>query len=145
MQEYRGRGQLTEKKRLIDSGWRLTVPKEMREKLGWSKGTPVCVSWDGWKIHIKSPYGCVSCPDSSRMGALGKIVIPPKVRAEANLYPGQVITLTIEGDSILGYSGSSQVRCVACGSELNVKTVLPNVYLCQRCREELASKVLSLK
>jgi len=130
------------KRRFIDSGWRLTIPKPMRERLGWDKGTPVCVVWDGWTMRIKSPLGCVSCPDVTRMGALGKIVIPPKVRAEAGLYPGLVMSLWIEDDAIVAKPDTAQVRCAACGSELDVRMTLPNVYLCRRCREALADQAV---
>lgn len=132
-----GKLPLGPKNRFIDAGWRLTIPKQIREHMGWDKDTPVCVSWDGFVIRIKRPAGCIACPDTTRMGALGKIVIPPKVREEAGLYPGQVMTLRVEGEEVVASPGLSQVRCVACGSELDVKVVLPNVYLCRRCRENL--------
>lgn len=125
------------KSRFIDSGWRLTIPKVMRDHLGWGPGTPICVSWDGIHIIIRSPKSCPYCLDVVRMGSLGKVVLPPRVRVEANLYRGQIMTLRIEGDTVLVKSGDSQVRCKACGSEMDVKDELPNVHLCRRCREAL--------
>ncbi|MGI6663411.1 MAG: hypothetical protein ACOX4B_08150 [Bacillota bacterium] len=125
------------KSRFIDSGWRLTIPKAIRDHLGWGPGTPICVSWDGLHIIIRSPKSCPYCMDVVKMGSLGKVVLPPRVRVEANLYRGQIMTLGIEGDRVLVKSGDSQVRCKACGSEMDVKDELPNVHLCRRCREAL--------
>jgi len=120
------------KSRFIDSGWRLTIPKAIRDHLGWGPGTPICVSWDGIHIIIKNPKSCPYCTDVVRMGSLGKVVLPPRVRVEANLYRGQIMTLRIEGDTVLVRSGDSQVRCKACGSEMDVRDELPNVHLCRR-------------
>ncbi|MGI6667487.1 MAG: AbrB/MazE/SpoVT family DNA-binding domain-containing protein [Bacillota bacterium] len=125
------------KSRFIDSGWRLTIPKAIRDRLGWAPGTPICVSYDGIDIIVKCPTTCTDCPDVVRMGSLGKVVLPPRVRAEANLYRGQVMTLSVEDGRVLVKSGDSQVRCKACGSEMDVKEELANVHLCRRCRESL--------
>ena len=125
------------KHRFIDSGWRLTIPKAFRDRLGWDKGTPICVLWDGRVLVVSSPTSCPRCPDLARMGALGKIVIPPRVREEASLYRGQIMALSVEGSKVHIAPGKSQVRCQACGSEMDVHEVLPNVHLCRRCREAL--------
>ena len=130
--------QLTQPKhRFIDSGWRVTIPKAFRDRLGWDKGTPICVLWDGQVLVVSSPTSCPRCPDLARMGALGKIVIPPRVREEASLYRGQIMALSVEGNEVHITPGSSQVRCRACGSEMDVREALPNVHLCRRCREAL--------
>ncbi len=126
-----------QKNRFIDSGWRLTIPKAMRETLGWTKGTTVCVSWDGVSMYVKHPTNCPTCPDVSRMGSLGKIVIPPRIREEAALYRGQILSLSVEGNQVNVVPGESQVRCQSCGSEWDVRQTFPNVYLCRRCRETL--------
>lgn len=125
------------KSRFIDSGWRLTIPKVIRDYLGWDQGTPICVSWDGLNIIVKHPTLCPDCPDVVRMGSLGKVVLPPRVREEANLYRGQVMSLAVNEGRVLVSSGASQVRCQACGSEMDVKEEIANVYLCRRCRESL--------
>ena len=126
--------------RFIDSGWRITIPKAMRQRLGWTKDTLLCVHWDGFEINVKAPYpGCGECPDVSRIGSLGKIVIPPRVREEAMLYPGQILTLELKGDQVVMSLGDKQVRCSACGSEVDVKQVIPNVHLCKMCRAKLES------
>ncbi len=128
---------MARKTRFVDSGWRLTIPKSIREKLGWDKDTLVCVSWDGRKVHIRHPLSCKFCPDLSRLGALGKIVIPPKVRAEAQMYRGQILSFVTQGDEVVVLPDGPQVRCQACGWEMDVQEVLPNVYLCGRCRQAL--------
>ncbi len=125
------------KSRFIDSGWRLTIPKVIRDHLGWGPGTSICVSWDGIDIIVKSPTSCPDCSDVVKMGSLGKVVLPPRVRTEANLYRGQVMTLRVDGGRVIVRSGESQVRCKACGSEMDVKEELANVHLCRRCRESL--------
>ncbi len=125
------------KTRFVDSGWRLTIPKDMRTQLGWDKDTLVCVSWDGRRVHIRHPLRCRVCSDLTRLGALGKIVIPPRVRAEAQVYRGQILSLDIVGDEVIVTPEGLQVRCQACGSEMDVKEVLPNVHLCRRCREAI--------
>ena len=125
------------KERFIDSGWRLTIPKVFRDRLGWGKGTPICVAWDGLALVVSSPTSCPRCPDLARMGALGKIVIPPRIREEASLYRGQIMSLSVEGNQIRIRPGRSQVRCQACGSEMDVREALLNVHLCRRCREAL--------
>jgi bifunctional DNA-binding transcriptional regulator/antitoxin component of YhaV-PrlF toxin-antitoxin module len=127
-------------RRFVDSGWRLTIPKAMRQSLGWAENTLVCLHWDGFEITIKAPFaGCSKCPDISRIGALGKLVIPQRVREEAGLYPGQILTLAIEDRQVIVSTGDKQVRCRACGSELDVRKVLPNVHLCTTCRDKLQS------
>lgn len=125
------------KSRFIDSGWRLTIPKAVRDYLNWDRGTSICVRWDGVHIFVQHPDEAVECPDVVRMGSLGKVVIPPRVREEAHLYRGQILTLQVVGDAVIASSGASQVRCQACGSEMDVKEELPNVHLCRRCRESL--------
>ncbi len=130
---------MAKKTRFVDSGWRLTIPKSIRAKLGWDKDTLVCVSWDGRKVHIRHPLQCKLCPDMSRLGALGKIVIPPKVRAEAQMYRGQILSFVTQGDEVIVQPDGPQVRCQACGWEMDVQQVLPNVYLCGRCRQALDS------
>lgn len=125
------------KDRFIDDGWRLTVPKDVRDRLGWAKGTPMCVSWDGIILRVKNAHNCLGCPDVTRMGSLGKIVIPPRIREEACLYRGQIMSLSVAGDHVEVSPGRSQVRCQACGSEMDVREALPNVYLCKRCRASL--------
>jgi bifunctional DNA-binding transcriptional regulator/antitoxin component of YhaV-PrlF toxin-antitoxin module len=135
-QDGRGKDRLPPpKSRFIDSGWRLTVPKAIREHLNWDVGSPMCVSWDGMTITMKT--SCPECPDIVRMGSLGKVVLPPRVRVEANLYRGQIMTLKVEDDRVIVTTGSSQVRCKACGSEMDVKEEVANLYLCRRCRESL--------
>ena len=52
-------------RRFVDSGWRLTIPKAMRQSLGWAENTLVCLHWDGFEITIKAPFaGCSKCPDT---------------------------------------------------------------------------------
>ncbi|HHY16864.1 MAG TPA: AbrB/MazE/SpoVT family DNA-binding domain-containing protein [Firmicutes bacterium] len=127
-------------RRFIDSGWRLTIPKPMRQSLRWTENTVVCLHWDGFEITIRAPHvGCGKCPDISRVGALGKIVLPPRVREEAGLYPGQILTLATQNDEVIVSADDRQVRCSACGSEFDVRAVLPKVYLCTRCRDALQS------
>jgi len=129
--------ELRSKTRFVDAGWRVTIPKEMRDKLGWDRETTVCVSWDGRRIRIRHPLRCIACPDSTKVGALGKIVIPPRVRAETHIYRGQILRLSVEGDEVIIVPEEEQVRCQACGSEMDVKQTLPNVYLRKGCREAL--------
>lgn len=130
-------GQSLVKYRFIDAGWRLTIPKAIRDQLDWGPGTPICVSWDGIHIIIRNPKSCPYCRDIVKMGSLGKVVLPPRARLEANLYRGQIMALSIDNDRVLVKSGDSQVRCKACGSEMDVRDELPNVHLCRRCREAL--------
>jgi bifunctional DNA-binding transcriptional regulator/antitoxin component of YhaV-PrlF toxin-antitoxin module len=134
--------ELKKKNRLVDSGWRVTIPKDMREALGWRKDTRVCVKWNGHEIRIKNPIGCSFCPDVVRIGSLGKVVIPPLVRKEAGIYQGQILTLKVAGDELIASLGRLQVRCQTCGAELNVKEVMPNVHLCMRCRESLTEAAI---
>lgn len=131
------------KDRFIDSGWRLTIPKAMRDSLGWDKDTSVCVSWDGNSMFVKHPIHCLTCPDVTRMGSLGKIVIPQRIREEAALYRGQILSLSVTGDHVTVTPGDTQVRCQSCGSELEVKQTLPNVYLCLRCRQSLVGAAVN--
>jgi bifunctional DNA-binding transcriptional regulator/antitoxin component of YhaV-PrlF toxin-antitoxin module len=131
---------LPDKTRFVDSGWRVTIPKQMRDHLGWDRETTVCVSWDGRHIRIRHPLRCVACPDVTKVGALGKIVIPPRVRAETHIYRGQILRLSVTGDEIMMSPEAEQVRCQACGSEMDVRETLANVYLCQRCRVSLERK-----
>ncbi len=35
----------------------------------------MCVSYDGINLYVKHPIHCLTCPDVTRMGSLGKIVI----------------------------------------------------------------------
>ncbi len=129
--------------RFIDSGWRVTIPKPIRRTLGWKIGRDVCVHWDGFELTICCPkIGCIQCPDISRVGALGKVLIPPKVREEARLYPGQLLSFTLHGNQIIVRPEEQQVRCGACGSELDVGQVLPNVHLCRFCRDKLEAAAL---
>jgi len=130
----------------IDSGWRVTIPKSMRKQLGWTVDTVVCMHWDGFEITVCNPrIGCQRCPDISRVGTLGKVVIPPRVREEANLYPGQVLSLSIRDNKIIVSIGEEQIRCSACGSEVDVKQVLSNVHLCRNCRDNLHAVALKAK
>lgn len=125
-------------KRFIDSGWRITIPKSMRSVLGWEIDTVVCVHWDGFELSICRPRAeCVECPDITRVGALGKVVIPARVREEAGLYPGQILSLGLHCKKIIAAPEEEQLRCGACGSENEVKRILPNVHLCVKCREDL--------
>lgn len=121
------------KTRFVDSGWRVTIPKAIRLQLDWDTGTRLCVSWDGSHIVLRGPATCVLCPDVVRMGALGKVVIPQKVRQEARLYRGQILSLSVKEDQVVAWPHALQVRC-QCGSEYDVRDVLPNVHLCKRCR-----------
>jgi len=77
------------------------------------------------------------------VGALGKVLIPPRVREEARLYPGQVLAFTLHGNQIIVRPEEQQVRCGACGSELDVERVLPNVHLCKLCRDKLEAAALA--
>ena len=63
-----------------------------------------------------------------------RLVIPQRVRRKG-LYPGQILTLAIEDRQVIVSTGDKQVRCSACGSELDVRKVLPNVHLCTTCRD----------
>jgi bifunctional DNA-binding transcriptional regulator/antitoxin component of YhaV-PrlF toxin-antitoxin module len=131
------------KGRFIDAGWRITIPKSMREALGWGKDTAVCVSYDGINLYVKHPIHCLTCPDVTRMGSLGKIVIPQRIREEAGLYRGQILSLSVTGEYVTVRPGENQVRCQSCGSEWDVSQVLPGVYLCPRCRESLERVALA--
>ncbi len=115
----------------------MTIPKAIRDRLGWNKDTRVCIGWDGKEVRIRHPEKCIRCPDITRLGSLGKIVIPTKVRTEAQIYRGQILSLDVVGDEVVVSAVGRQVRCQACGSEVDVKKVLPNVFLCPRCREAL--------
>lgn len=56
---------------------------------------------------------------TTRMDAQGRVILPPHIRKELNLNPGQLVNVSLEGDTIKIHL--AEERCAFCGESVGGK------------------------
>ena len=78
---------------------------------------------------------------TTRMDAQGRVILPPHIRKELNLAPSQLVTVTLEGDTIT--IRAAEVRCAICGKAENAEPFIrpSGVPICRSCAQAIATTV----
>lgn len=78
---------------------------------------------------------------TTRMDAQGRVILPPHIRKELKLNPGQLVNVSLEGGTIK--IQPTEERCAFCGETATDKyTIGPKTTLiCRRCAQVIATTV----
>lgn len=77
---------------------------------------------------------------TTKMDAQGRVILPPHIRKELNLNPGQPVTVSLEGGTIK--IQPARERCDFCGKAADRYFIGPNgKRLCKSCAMAIASMV----
>jgi bifunctional DNA-binding transcriptional regulator/antitoxin component of YhaV-PrlF toxin-antitoxin module len=132
----------------LTTGWRFTLPAELREVKGWDEGTHLMATAMGQIMEIRTipPDGIPGQTSSDPMvecylGAGGKIIVPAAIRPTLRWIPGKRIAVTEDGDALTITPCCGLTRCRSCGSTVNVREVIPHVHLCEECWSKFAAGV----
>lgn len=81
---------------------------------------------------------------TTRMDAQGRVILPPHIRKELNLNPGQMVTVSLEGDTIK--IQPAEKRCVFCGNSVKEGSniTLGDNHICGNCAQAVA-RILNVK
>lgn len=78
---------------------------------------------------------------TTRMDAQGRVILPPHIRKELNLNAGQLVAVSLEGDTIT--IKLAEERCVFCGEATKDQhTIGPQKKrICRSCAMAIATTV----
>lgn len=78
---------------------------------------------------------------TTKMDAQGRVILPPHIRKEMNLNPGQTVTVSLENGTI--QIRPEEERCAFCGKGVHSKCIIgPNLTrICRSCAQAIASMV----
>ena len=76
-----------------------------------------------------------------KMDAQGRVLLPPHIRKELNLNPGQLVNVSLDGDTIK--IQPAEERCAFCGEATQDKYIIgPKMTrICRPCRLAIATTV----
>lgn len=76
---------------------------------------------------------------TTRMDAQGRVILPPHIRKEMKLSPGQLLTVALEGDTIT--VRPAEERCTFCGGAIHDKYITGpcGMKICKSCATALAT------
>lgn len=75
---------------------------------------------------------------TTRMDAQGRVILPPHIRKEMKLNPGQLLTVALEGNTIT--VRPAEERCTFCGKPANDEGINGpcGMKICKNCATALA-------
>lgn len=78
---------------------------------------------------------------TTRMDAQGRVILPPHIRKELNLNPGQLVNVSLEGGTIK--IQPAEERCAFCGEAATDKYIVgPSTKrICRSCALAIAATV----
>lgn len=78
---------------------------------------------------------------TTRMDAQGRVILPPHIRKELNLNPGQQVTVSLDGNTIT--IRPTKERCAFCGQDAENEYITgPNgTRICKSCAMAIATTV----
>ena len=78
---------------------------------------------------------------TTRMDAQGRVILPPHIRKELNLNPGQLVNVSLEGGTIK--IRPAEERCAFCGEAATDKHIAgpKETRICRRCALAIAMTV----
>lgn len=70
---------------------------------------------------------------ATKMDAQGRVMLPPHIRKELNLNPGQIVNVSLEGGTIM--IRPEEERCVFCGEKPTDKYIIgpKETRICRSC------------
>lgn len=83
---------------------------------------------------------------STRMDAQGRVILPPHIRKEMNLNPGQLVNVSLEGGTIM--IRPDEERCHLCGESVaenhHTKVTIGHEekHICYRCAQCIARAMM---
>ncbi len=130
--------------RTLTTGWRFTLPAQIRKERGWKAGTSleakivnnsVILSEsrekrNGINNHENTP------PTSCYLGSGGKIVIPVEIRNAMPWVLGERLAIKDEPVGVVLTACCQKNRCRSCGALYGVQEVIENLFLCAKCRKQ---------
>lgn len=127
--------------RTLTTGWRLTLPAQLRRALGWEQGTMLRVTVTGDQLALSkgadvpqgSPASNSNSGSTCYIGSGGKIVIPSEVRESTGWQVGERLSVRNQGQEIVISPCCQKHRCRSCGSLHGVTEVIDNLFLCSDC------------
>ncbi|MGI6627000.1 MAG: AbrB/MazE/SpoVT family DNA-binding domain-containing protein [Bacillota bacterium] len=128
--------------RTLTTGWRFTVPAQVRKTLGWDQGTPLRATATNDRLVLSrledvplQASGDTGDNDAiiCHLGSGGKIVVPVEVREKVGWQIGERLSVRNEPEGIVISACCQKNRCRSCGSLHNVTEVIKNLYLCSDC------------
>lgn len=132
--------------RSLTTGWRFTLPSQIRKSRGWENGTVLQVDIDDDRISLSEashePGKEVQDNNESvcYLGSGGKIVVPAAVRQKTGWRLGERLSITEQPDGVEVAACCQKNRCRSCGELHRVIEVIDNLFLCQKCWQQYLLK-----
>jgi bifunctional DNA-binding transcriptional regulator/antitoxin component of YhaV-PrlF toxin-antitoxin module len=118
--------------RTVTTGWRFTLPSQIREARGWDEGTVLRAQIAGESIILVDAGG-QSDEMICYLGSGGKIVIPAEVREKTGWSLGERIAIRNGSQGVVLTPCCRRDRCRSCGNLYDVSEVIDNLFLCTQC------------
>ena len=78
---------------------------------------------------------------TTRMDAQGRVILPPHIRKEMNLTPGQLLAVALEGNTIT--VRPAEERCAFCGEATDDQSlsITKTTRICKACAKKIVELV----
>lgn len=134
--------------RSLTTGWRFTLPSQIRKSRGWKNGTVLQVDVDNNRIFLsEANYGKdkTTKPEEDSesicyLGSGGKIVVPAVVRDKVGWRLDERLSIREQPDGVEVAACCQKNRCRSCGELHKVVEVIDNLFLCHECWQRYLSK-----
>lgn len=138
--------QLSERQyvRTITTGWRFTLPAQIRKARGWNEGEVLTAELAGDSLVLSEADGE---PGELKcyLGSGGKIVIPAGIREALEWSLGERLAIKNEAHGVVLRACCRRDRCRSCGKLHNVSEVIDNLFLCAECWSRYVETVIMAK
>jgi len=129
--------------RTITTGWRFTLPAQIRKIRGWDEGTVLRagVAGDSLVLHEAGDQsaGMIIC----YLGSGGKVVIPVQIRETLQWSLGERLAIRNEPHGVVLTACCRKDRCRSCGKLRDVSEVIENLFLCSECWNRYAQTIMA--
>lgn len=127
--------------RTLTTGWRFTLPSQIRKARGWDDGTVLRADVAGDSVILSEAGdrqgGMGSAEEIAGMlcylGSGGKMVIPANVREMTSWNLGERLAIKDEPEGVVLTACCQRNRCRSCGRLHGVAEVIDNLFLCSEC------------
>lgn len=128
--------------RTITTGWRFTLPAQIRKIRGWDEGTVLRADVAGDSL-VLNEAGDQSAGMICYLGSGGKVVIPVQIRETLQWSLGERLAIRNEPHGVVLTACCRKDRCRPCGKGRDVSEVIENLFLCSECWNRYVQTIMA--
>ena len=128
--------------RTITTGWRFTLPAQIRKIRGWDEGTVLRAGVAGDSL-VLNEAGDQSAGMICYLGSGGKVVIPVQIRETLQWSLGERLAIRNEPHGVVLTACCRKDRCRPCGKGRDVSEVIENLFLCSECWNRYVQTIMA--